>query len=270
MKIVLLFGNESNQRALAQKIHLQFPVAAIVIESRKSKVKFSFLQLAQKLVSKILFRKIDHAWFGMRSYFESKYPQWPDVEKINVENINEQSTIALCKKIEPDLILVSGTRLIKEPLLSLQPKVGILNLHTGLSPYIKGGPNCTNWCIATGQFEYIGNTVMWIDKGIDTGDLLYTETCSLSTEQNLKEVHISVMRHAHELYIKSIRSLIEGDTVRVRQASIAKGKTYYSKDWNFNRRIDLIKNRRSFFKKIKNQELKNKSIDIITVSPSNK
>ena len=267
MKIVLLLGNESNQCALAHRIHSQFPLSAIVIESRKSKTEISFIQLVQKIASKLLFRKIDNAWSGMRSYYQSKYPEWPALKIINVENINDPSTINICKNIEPDLILVSGTRLIKEPLLSVQPKIGILNLHTGLSPYIKGGPNCSNWCIATGQFEYIGNTVMWINKGIDTGDLLYTETCRFSSEKNLTEIHISVMEHAHDLYLKSIRSINTGNRNRVAQSTIAKGKTYYSKDWNLKRKLDLIRNLNLFLKKIKNQEIKIKTSDIITVSP---
>ena len=78
----------------------------------------------------------------------------------------------------------------------------ILNLHTGISPYIKGGPNCTNWCIATKQFEKIGNTIMWLDKGIDTGELLTTENTKFnSTDKSLLKIHMRVMNHAHDLYI---------------------------------------------------------------------
>ena len=39
MKIVLWIGNESNQKALANKIHASFPISGIVTESKKTKSK---------------------------------------------------------------------------------------------------------------------------------------------------------------------------------------------------------------------------------------
>ena len=40
------------------------------------------------------------------------------------------------KKINPDIIVVMGTSLIKEEIIKI-PQLGILNMHTGLSPYYR-------------------------------------------------------------------------------------------------------------------------------------
>ncbi|MBK8140456.1 MAG: hypothetical protein IPK57_05180 [Chitinophagaceae bacterium] len=75
---------------------------------------------------------------------------------LRVESINNELVAAFTREINPDLIIVSGTGLVKEPLLSLPASIGIINLHTGLSPYVKGGPNCTNWCIANNEWHLVG------------------------------------------------------------------------------------------------------------------
>jgi methionyl-tRNA formyltransferase len=129
-------------------------------------------------------------------------------------------------------------------LLALNPAIGILNLHTGLSPYIKGGPNCTNWCIATNQFHLIGNTVMWIDKGIDTGNLVATEATSFSGSEDLFEIHQKVMEHAHQLYIDVLMQFVGQNSTLpdLKQESITGGTTYYGKQWNARMKQLLLKN----------------------------
>ena len=180
MKVVLWIGNESNQKALACKIADRFSVAGIVRETRKTKSKITLKKLFEKIIEKLFLSTIAKSWFGMKGNYEKKFPSYPDTKILDVENINSNEAYQFSLDLNPDLIIVSGTRLVKEKMLSIEPKLGILNLHTGLSPYVKGGPNCTNWCIATEQFHLIGNTIMWIDLGIDTGNILSTEFTNLT------------------------------------------------------------------------------------------
>lgn len=242
MKILLWIGNESNQIALASKIEKEFGLAGVVLETRISKRKTSLKKLIEKVIESVFLRKIGTAWISMKNYYSEKFSLPSKVRTLNVENINSEEAYNFSSEIEPDLIIVSGTRLVKEQMLSINPKIGILNLHTGLSPYIKGGPNCTNWCIATKQFNLIGNTIMWIDLGIDTGNILTTETTEFTGKENLNEVHLKVMEHAHALYLKSIKHLAEGKTSNVKQEDIAEGKTYYTKQWGISQKIQLVRN----------------------------
>jgi len=248
MRIVLWVGNESNQRGLANKIHERFKITAIVTESRKHKRKLTLKKIVEKGIEKVFLGRIGAAWFGMLAYYDHRYPSFPKVDILDVENINSEEAFSFTNKYQPDLIIVSGTRLIRDRMLSIRASVGIINLHTGLSPYIKGGPNCTNWCIATNQFHLIGNTIMWINKGIDTGNIIATEFASLTGKENLKEVHIRVMEDAHDLYVRSIEALGEGKLQNVPQDSIAPGITYYTKQWGLKQKMALVKNMGKFRK----------------------
>lgn len=246
MKIVLWCGSEPNQQALAHKIHQEFPLAGIVIEKKASARKLTLKKIFEKLTEKIFIPSLDHAWKNLMSEYSRLFKGFPSTRKINVENINSDEAYRFTEQLHPDLILVSGTRLVKDKMLSLHPRIGILNLHTGLSPYIKGGPNCTNWCLAANQFHLIGNTVMWIDKGIDSGNILTSEFTSLTGDESLAQLHLKVMNHAHDLYVRAVKFLSDGKRQSVPQKEIAEGKTYYTREWTLTQKMNAVKNFKSF------------------------
>lgn len=265
MKIILWIGNEPNQKALANKLQEVLPISAIVTETRKSKKKLTLRLIFEKIIEKAFLSSIGKAWWEMLKNYEEKYPKYPDTEILDVENINSEAAYNFSAKHNPDLILVSGTRLVKAKMFNIKPSIGILNLHTGLSPYVKGGPNCTNWCIANKDFHLIGNTIMWIDKGIDTGNILATEFTPLNGNENLLELHIKVMEHAHSLYINAVKFLNSGNNQSIKQSDIANGKTYFTKQWTLKQKNNLIRNFGQLKKEFDNGNISAKRKEIKTV-----
>ena len=108
-----------------------------------------------------------------------------------------------------------------------------MNLHTGISPFVKGGPNCSNWCLAEGTFHLIGSTIMWLDLGIDSGNIITTEQTPLDGTESLFEMHWKVMEHAHDLYRRVVSRLAKGHELpSIPQDSIGLGRTFYGVEWN--------------------------------------
>ena len=268
-RIVLWFGDFANNNSLAWEIEKIHPVSGIVFERRKGKPlhQYSFGQFFEKLVNKIRFSKIDKAWNGMLNYYKKKHPAYPDAPILFVENINSDETIKFTRDIGPDLIMVSGTRLIRKELLSLDPSIGIINLHTGLSPYINGGPNCANWCLASNELHLIGNTVMWINAGIDSGNIISTEVVRFEGNEDLNAIHLRVIEWAHHLYLQSLKLILQkpGLCPNVQQEEIGKGITYYNKMWGSKERAHLLKNMKYFKKTVNSPEYKKKIETIKTV-----
>lgn len=244
MRIVLWVDNHSNQKGLASKINEHFPIVGIIRESPLYKKKLTLKKVFEAVIEKAFLAKIANAWHGMMQYYENY--KWPSVPTLDVENINSEQAYNFTNELKPDLVIVSGTRLIRALMLSTHPSIGILNLHTGLSPYVKGGPNCTNWCISTNQLHLIGNTVMWINDGIDTGNIITTELTSFTGKENLLEVHIRVMEHAHDLYVRAIEQIDKGIRPSVPQDSICRGTTYYNKQWGLKQKFRLVQNFKNF------------------------
>jgi methionyl-tRNA formyltransferase len=131
-------------------------------------------------------------------------------------------------------VVVSGTNLVGRAVIEAANSArGIVNLHTGISPYVKGGPNCTNWCLAENKLHWIGNTIMWLDLGIDTGAIIATEQAPLDGTESLEALHFGVVEHAHGLYTRAVASIAAGLRVpRIPQDSIATGRTYYNYQWS--------------------------------------
>lgn len=252
LKIVIWCGAGANQKALAYKMSAEFDVAGIVVDIHSgNRTRKNFLQLLLALWDRFRFRKIYAAWSNLMKQYDQQFPTWPDKPCLRVFNINDEQTKTFTENFQPDIIIVSGTALIKMNLLKTKASAGIINLHTGLSPYVKGGPSCTNWCIANNDFHLVGNTIMWLNEGIDSGNIITTETVNIQHAADLNEAHRVVMDHAHALYLKAIGYLSESESHcnSVPQNSIGKGQLYLTKMWTTKKRKQLLRNwrkRKSF------------------------
>jgi len=252
MKLVLWIGNDPNQYALAHKLAAKHELVGIVLETKSNppkKKKLTLPMFVSKVLVRLFYKKITATWFALMDEYKTAYPELPENKILKVNNINDAETKTFTEALSPDLIVVSGTYLAKKNTLSTHSKNGIVNLHTGLSPYIKGGPNCTNWCIATQQFELIGNTIMWIDEGIDSGNLILTEQTTFTGNESFLEVHRKVMNHAHDLYLRAINNIENNTAQNVPQDEIGSGTVYYTKDWTWKAHAALLRN----FKRFKNE-----------------
>jgi methionyl-tRNA formyltransferase len=229
MKIIAVFGEGSSQRALAKRIHQSVPLTHIAKVQLKPQGRRKIVRSA---VSVTLGRSLRTAWLGMLRHFDERFVEWPMVPSSQYSSANDPALADLIEREKPDLVLISGTDLVRKAALD-RFATKVMNLHTGISPYIRGGPNCTNWALALGEFDLIGNTVMWIDPGIDSGAIIVTERTPLTGRESLGELHIKVMDHAHDLYRRAVEAFASGRPLpSVPQKSIAKGRLFLTRHWD--------------------------------------
>lgn len=237
IRVVLLTCPDPIQTALANKLAEKVDVAAIVFSRNVPKKRPSPGKLLRSrlnsVAGRIVGRPFVEAWFGIQDRYRTQFTGLPTNDVQEVVNVNDPATVAAIERHAPDLVVVSGTNLVGRRVIQTAMATGaIVNLHTGISPYVKGGPNCTNWCLARGWFHLIGNTVMWLDTGIDTGDLIATEQTILDGTESLIDLHWKVMEHAQDLYVRSISHIANGKPVeKVSQKSIAEGTMLSSSEW---------------------------------------
>src|ERR1700691_4803790 len=81
---------------------------------------------------------------------------------------NGSDSIALLKEWSPDLIIFTGGNILRKPLLDV-PRLGVLNVHLGLLPEVRG-MSSPEWSLL--QNLPVGVTIHYIDSGIDTGPIL--------------------------------------------------------------------------------------------------
>lgn len=236
MRAVLLTTDQPNETALAWRLAGACHLVGIVCSRNAARTRREpwAARLLRRIEGRLAGRPFIRAWQALQRRYRQRYPLWPRAPRISVDHINHDATARFLGELAPDLVLVSGTNLLGKPLIELAGRRrGILSLHTGLSPYMKGGPNCTNWCLAEGAFHLIGNTVMWLDAGVDSGPIAASERAPLTGRETLESLHWAVMEHAHALYVRVLRAVSAGAAVsRVPQEALGSGPTFRNRDWN--------------------------------------
>ncbi|MBV9686010.1 MAG: formyl transferase [Alphaproteobacteria bacterium] len=142
-----------------------------------------------------------------------------------VPYINHPKVEALAARLQPDIVAVFGTGLIREPLLSAG-RLGIVNLHGGVSPRYRGS-DCTFWALYNGEFDQVGCTLHFIDRGIDTGDLI-AHICPAVTEgEDELTLFWRAVRDSGSVYAECLERLDRGELLGRKQGE--KGTLYLFK-----------------------------------------
>jgi methionyl-tRNA formyltransferase len=236
MRVLLLSDGQPNQAALARKLAGVAELVGVVVSANvpRKPPRRPVRTFANRVASVTAGRPFRDAWLSILERYRSEYGDFPDVPRTEVANVNDAPTLAAVESLQPELIAVSGTNIVGQPLIEAATRHGaVMNLHTGISPYVKGGPNCTNWCLARGWFDLIGSTVMWLDAGIDTGNVIATERAPLEGSEDLVALHWKVMEHAQDLYTRAVAAHSAGRRLpNVPQDDLGTGPTFLNADWS--------------------------------------
>lgn len=145
---------------------------------------------------------------------------------VQVPHINHPDVLALAKHHEPDVIAVFGTSLIRGGLLGCG-RIGIINLHGGLSPEYRGA-DCTFWALYNGEPEKVGCTLHTIDAGIDTGRLIAHVCPELRPTDDELTLFWKGVRDSTEAFSELLSRLAKGE--RFGQKQTSRGRLYQFKD----------------------------------------
>lgn len=142
------------------------------------------------------------------------------------EHINDRAVFDTVQRLAPDVVAVFGTSLIKPPLLG-QGRLGMLNLHGGLSPDYRGA-DCTFWALYNGEPAQVGCTLHFINAGIDTGALIAHVCPEVREGDDELTLFWRAVRDSAEVYAEAIERLARGEALGQRQDR--KGRLYQVKD----------------------------------------
>jgi folate-dependent phosphoribosylglycinamide formyltransferase PurN len=143
-----------------------------------------------------------------------------------VPHINDRRVVQLAEKLRPDVIAVFGTSLIKGPLLRLG-RLGIVNLHGGLSPAYRGA-DCTFWALYNGEPDQVGCTIHFIDAGIDTGNLIAHVSPQVKAGDDELTLFWRAVMESASIYAEFFERLERDQSFG--QSQPGKGKLYQIKD----------------------------------------
>jgi len=140
--------------------------------------------------------------------------------------INNSEILEEIIKLNPDLIITYGCSIIKEPLLNAF-KNRIINVHLGLSPYYFGSG--TNFhCLVNNEFYCEGYTFMYMDKGIDTGEIIHQSRAEIIPFDNPHQIGNRLIKQMTKEFIYLIKNFEK--VKKIKPIQYKKGKTYKNSD----------------------------------------
>jgi methionyl-tRNA formyltransferase len=113
------------------------------------------------------------------------------------------------KKLNPDLIVVAAyAQIIPEEILNI-PKYGCVNVHGSLLPKYRGA-SCIQAAILNGDCE-TGITIMKMDKGLDTGDILAQKNIPIQNDDTAASLYDKLSLLGGEILTSILEKYIAGE-----------------------------------------------------------
>lgn len=133
--------------------------------------------------------------------------------KNNTEFLDEIRTLA------PDVIcVVAYGKILPKEILGI-PKLGCINVHGSLLPKYRGAAPI-QWAVLNGD-KITGITTMYMNEGMDTGDMILKEEVEIGPEETTGELWQKLSKIGGEILVKTLKLIEEGKAPREKQTEEA-------------------------------------------------
>ncbi len=173
------------------------------------------------------------------------------IKKVALEhNIEVYQPTKIRKEFEPvvnkkaDIIITCAYGQIIPEVILNSPRLGCINVHASLLPRLRGGAPLHH-ALIDGE-EKTGITIMYMDKGMDTGDIISAKEYKIKDTDNVGTLHDTLSIMGRDLLMETLPKIIDGTNKRIKQndeeATYAYNITREEEHIDFNRTAKEIYN----------------------------
>lgn len=237
LKIVLLCSECFSTTVLYNYISKYYPVSAIITEE-----PMRGLALAKRRIKKLgIFRVAGQVAFSavivpvlnmfsktrideIRKSYSFNETRLPAEKITHFSSVNDESCISHMEKLNPDIVLVNGTRIISAKMLKATSAI-FINMHAGITPWYRG-VHGAYWAAVNNDYKNCGVTIHLVDKGIDTGGILFQEMIKVTKKDNFVTYPFLQYGEGLPLIRKAIDAAAQ-NSLRPKAGVKEKGKLWY-------------------------------------------
>lgn len=128
------------------------------------------------------------------------------------ERVRSPEFLDLFRQLAPDLVVVVAFGQLLPKDMIEQPRRGCINVHPSLLPRYRGAAPL-NWAIIRGETT-TGVTIMQMDAGMDSGDILLQEETAIGDRETVGELHDRLAVRGARLLMETIRMIEAGEVKR--------------------------------------------------------
>ena len=147
-----------------------------------------------------------------------KYALENNLRLLQPTNLKNDLFISELREINADLQIVVAFRMLPEIIWAM-PKYGTINLHASLLPQYRGAAPI-NHAIINGEQE-TGITTFFIEKEIDTGNIIFQEKVEILPDETAGELHDKLMKLGGKLILKTVDTIINPGVKPIPQEKIS-------------------------------------------------
>jgi methionyl-tRNA formyltransferase len=141
-----------------------------------------------------------------------------NIDYLKVANINSKNFIDKISKYKCDIFVsMSFNQIFKNEIINLT-KYKIINCHAGKLPFYRGR-NILNWVLINDQKEF-GITVHYVDKGIDTGDIILQDTYPITMQDDYSTLLEKAYVECSNILYKAVCLFKNGNVIGKKQVDI--------------------------------------------------
>lgn len=227
--------NHINTKYSIEQIIVEEPMRGLALAKRRFKKLGFFRTFGQIMFSVIVVRLVR---IGAKKRIKQIINQYGfnetplPVEKIrNVVSANDEACISFIKEQQPDIVLVNGTRILSRKLLECTHAI-FINMHTGITPQYRG-VHGGYWAVVKNDYQHCGVTVHLVDKGIDTGAVLYQAIIKVTSADNFVTYPFLQFGEGIPLVLQAIGDVVENKIKPVVPAGNKGSLWYHPTIWQY-------------------------------------
>ncbi|HHZ06216.1 MAG TPA: methionyl-tRNA formyltransferase [Clostridiales bacterium] len=138
-----------------------------------------------------------------------------NIEVFQPATLKDGTALDIIKKLNPDVIVVVAFgKILPKEILDF-PKYGCINIHGSLLPRYRGAAPI-QWSVLNGD-KQTGVTAMYMDVGVDTGDMLLKEVTDIGENETSEELYDRIAHMGAELIVKTLAKAEKGELVPEKQ-----------------------------------------------------
>jgi len=138
-----------------------------------------------------------------------------NIPVLQPKRVRDESFFPVLKELNPDIIVVAAFgQIIPQSILDLPP-YGCINVHASLLPKYRGSAPI-QWAIINGETK-TGVTIMYMDAGIDTGDMIMKEEVAIDPKETGGSLHDKLAVCGGNLLLKALKAIENGTAKREKQ-----------------------------------------------------
>jgi methionyl-tRNA formyltransferase len=235
-KILFLASDCESSRWVYNAIIKDFKIEAAIIEQPISKrtllkgrlKRIGFFKVTGQVLFSVLIvpylrKKASNRKASLVNEYQLNNADFDSAVTFQVASVNDEACKQLLLQIQPDIVIVNGTRIISKKILHCTAAI-FINMHVGITPWYRGSHG-GYWALYNNDAANFGTTIHLVDAGVDTGGVLKQAFTKPGGEDNFTTYPILQVVAGITALKEVLRQVINGTYTLKKHTE--KGTMYY-------------------------------------------